>query len=226
MPAETAEARTRVSVSPGKTQTCAERDGTTYCAFPEWAPRTGDWARVVERVRSLAGGAAQDRPLVVRQRVEARYGLSGDSSLPAATRPDEVTVGTSWGGNRVPEFSVAVAGVLVTGKEETVSTMCDGRMVTVMWLALAGRPDPLSDLRRVRVDDSLSGSAVVVSQTEPLNMNAAQTELVRELLRQDREEVATRVRAHWAELTAPKVTADRAARLLGLDAPDEEDACL
>jgi hypothetical protein len=99
-------------------------------------------------------------------------------------------------------------------------------MVTVMWLALAGRPDPLSDLRRVRVDDSLSGSAVVVSQTEPLNMNAAQTELVRELLRQDREEVATRVRAHWAELTAPKVTADRAARLLGLDAPDEEDACL
>ncbi|EFE68599.1 LOW QUALITY PROTEIN: conserved hypothetical protein, partial [Streptomyces viridosporus ATCC 14672] len=145
---------------------------------------------------------------------------------PPAARPDEVTVGTTWGGNRVPEFAVAVAGVLVTGDEETAGALCDGRTVTVMWLALADRPDPMSDLRRVRLDDSTSGSAVVISQTEPLSMTAAHTEVVRELLERPRDEVAAKVRDHWAELTAPEVTTDRAAELLGLDAPEEADECL
>lgn len=223
---ETAEARTRISTTPEKVHRCTEREGTTYCAFPEWGPRTADWAEVVEDVRSLAGGTAPDRPLTVRQRVEARYGLSGDAAIPPAARPDEVTVGTTWGGNRVPEFAVAVAGVLVTGDEETAGALCDGRTVTVMWLALAGRPDPMSDLRRVRLDDSTSGSAVVISQTEPLSMTAAHTEVVRELLERPRDEVAAKVKGHWAELTAPKVTTDRAAELLGLDAPEEADECL
>ncbi|MET7293415.1 ABC transporter permease [Streptomyces griseoloalbus] len=226
VPPETTAARTRVSVTPEKEQECAERDGTTYCAFPEWEPRTGDWAEIVADVRALAGDPERDRPLVVRQRIEARYGLSDDSALAPSARPGEVTVGTSWGGNRVPEFAAAVAGVLVTGREEAVGPMCDGRMVTVMWLALADRPDPMSDLRRVRLGDSVSGAAIVVSQTEPMNMTAAHTELVRELLRRPRAGIAERVRAHWAELTAPKVTTDRVARLLGLDAPEEKDECL
>lgn len=222
---ETTEARTRFSVTPEKEQRCAERDGTTYCAFPEWGARTDDWAEVLDGVRSLAGGTAQDRPLVVRQRVEARYGLDGDSVVDPAGRPGEITVGTGWGGNRVPEFATAVAGVLVTGSEEAVSTMCDGRMVTVMWLALADRPDPMSDLRRVRLDDSDAGSAVVLSQTEPLNMTAAHTEVVRELLQRPKDGTAAKVKAHWAELTAPEVTTDRVARLLGLDAPEAKGEC-
>ncbi|MEU7471425.1 ABC transporter permease [Streptomyces sp. NPDC044984] len=223
---EIAEARTRFSVTPEKEQRCAERDTTTYCAFPEWGARTGDWDRVLTGVRSLVGGTAQDRPLVVRQRVEARYGLDGDAAIDSSTRPYEVTVGTAWGGNRVPEFAVAVAGVLVTGSEEELGTMCDGRMVTVMWLALAGRPDPVSDLRRVRLDDGDVGSAIVLSQTQPLNMTAAHTEVVRELLRRPKEETAAKVKARWAELTAPKVTTDRVARLLGLDEPEAKDECL
>ncbi|MEZ3182475.1 ABC transporter permease [Streptomyces pimonensis] len=223
---ETTEARTRFSVTPEKEQRCAERDGTTYCAFPEWAARTDDWAEVLDGVRSLAGGAAQDRPLVVRQRVEARYGLDIDAAIAPAARPDEVTVGTAWGGNRVPEFAVAVAGVLVTGSEEELGAMCDGRMVTVVWLALAGRPDPMADLRRVRLDDSDVGSAIVLSQTQTLRMTAAHTEVVRELLRRPKEENAAKVKAHWSELTAPEVTTDRAARLLGLDAPEAKDECL
>ncbi|MFE9773832.1 ABC transporter permease [Streptomyces sp. NPDC005931] len=226
VPPETTEARTRLSVTPEKEHACVRRDGSTYCAFPEWGPRVDDWAAAVERVRSLAGGAAGDRALTVRQRVEARYGLSGDAAIAPLTRPDEVTVGTSWGGNRVPEFSVAVAGVLVAGTEEAASTMCDGRMVTVMWLALGASPDPMSDLRRVRIDDSVSGGAVVISRTEPVYLNAAHTELVRELLAQPREAVAAKVRAHWDELTAPRLTTDRAAQLLGLAAPEEADECL
>ncbi|MEV8596594.1 ABC transporter permease [Streptomyces sp. NPDC052012] len=226
VPAETSAARTRASVSPEKVQDCTERDGTTYCVYPEWGPRVRHWAPVVDRVRSLAGATAADRPLLVRQRVEARYGLSGDAAIRPLTRPGEVTVGTAWGGNRVPEFSVAVAGVLVAGRESEVGALCDGRMVTVMWLGLAGRPDPLGDLRGVRLDDSTSGAAVVVSRTEPLSMTGAHTELVRELLERPRDAVAAKVRANWAELTTPKVTTGRVAELLGLPAPAEPDECL
>jgi hypothetical protein len=226
LPPETAEARTRFSATPEKEQRCAERDGTRYCAFPEWGARTDDWAEVLDGVRSLAGGTAQDRPLVVRQRIEARHGLDTDAAIDPATRPGEITVGTAWGGNRVPEFTVAVAGVLVTGTEAGAGEMCDGRMVTVMWLALAGRPDPMADLRRVRLDDSDTGWAVVLSQTSPLSMTAAQTEVVRELLRRPKDGTAAKVKAHWAELTAPEVTTDRVARLLGLDEPEAKEECL
>jgi hypothetical protein len=222
----TAEARTRFSVTPEKEQRCAERDGATYCAFPEWGARTDDWHRVLDGVRSLAGGTAQDRPLVVRQRIEARYGLDTDAAIDPATRPGEVTVGTAWGGNRIPEFAVAVAGVLVVGTEAETGAMCDGRMVTVMWLALADRPDPMADLRRVRLDDSDTGAEVVLSQTNPLSMTAAQTEVVRELLQRPKDGTAAKVKAHWAELTAPKVTTDRVARLLGLDEPEAKEECL
>ncbi|MFK4152969.1 ABC transporter permease [Streptomyces fungicidicus] len=223
---ETTEARVRASAAPEKEQKCAERDGTTYCVFPEWTVRTDDWAEAVAGVRSLAGGAARDRPLLVRQRIEARYGLDGDAAIAPATRPGQVTVGTAWGGNRVPEFTAAVAGVLVAGTEAKAGAMCDGRMVTVMWMALAGLPDPVADLRRVRLDDSDRGSAIVLSQTEPLRMTAAQTELVRELLRRPEREVAAKVKAEWAGLTAPKVTSDQVAALLGLDEPEEKDECL
>ncbi|MGA5314523.1 ABC transporter permease [Streptomyces pseudogriseolus] len=225
VPEDITEARVRASVTPEQLHTCVERGATTYCAFPEWVPRTDDWARAVDDVRALAGGDAQDRPLAVRQRVEARYGLDTDTILAPLTRPGEVTVGTTWGGNRVPEFTIAVAGVLVTGSEASVGELCDGRMVTVMWLALAARPDPVADLRRVRIDDSDTGSAIVVQQTEPLRMTSAHTELLRELLEMPREKAAAKVKAGWAELTAPKVTVDRVARVLGLEKPEGENEC-
>ncbi len=116
---------------------------------------------VVDRVQSLTGGSAHDRRLVVRQRIDARYGMEGDAAIPALTDAHRVTVGTSWGGNRVPEFSSAVAAVLVAGTEEAGSEICDGRMVTLMWLSLSWQDDPVNALRRVRVDDSVRGSAVV-----------------------------------------------------------------
>ncbi|MBR8642413.1 ABC transporter permease [Streptomyces tuirus] len=219
-------ARERATVDPEQVQSCVRRDGSTYCAFPEWGPRVDDWAGVVDRVRSLAGGSAHQQDVVVRQRVEARYGLSGDGALMPLERPHEVTVGTQWGGNRVPEFSAAVAGVLVAGNEKASTSMCDGRMVTVMWLALGWKSDPMAALRRVRLDDSVTGSAFVLQPTDGLYMTDAQTEVLRELLRRPRAEVTARVKAHWAELTAPKVTAARAAGLLGVKAPEGDDKCL
>ncbi|MDH6218562.1 ABC transporter permease [Streptomyces pseudovenezuelae] len=223
LPGRTQAAREQATNAPEKTQKCAERDGSTYCVFPEWTARTAIWAKAVDEVRSLAGGTAHDQPLVVRQRIEARYGLTGDGAIDPATAPHQVTVGTAWGGNRVPEFSVAVAGVLVAGDEKGMSALCDGRMVTVMWLALAGQDDPVQSLRNVRLDDSDTGSAIVVSRTEPLSMGAAPTTVVRELLGKPRATVAAQVKAHWAELTSPKVTSARAAELLGVPVPKEKD---
>ena len=56
-------------------------------------------------------------------------------------------------------------------------------------------------------------------------MRAGQTNVVRELLGKPREWVAAKVKEHWSELTPPKVTSARAARLLGGTAPTEEDKC-
>ncbi|CAM5644876.1 ABC transporter permease OS=Streptomyces violarus OX=67380 GN=FHS41_007715 PE=4 SV=1 [Streptomyces violarus] len=219
-------ARERATVNPGQVQTCVPRDGSTYCVFPEWGLRVADWAGVVDRVRSLAGGSAHEQKVVVRQRIEARYGLSGDGALTPLERPHEVTVGTRWGGNRVPEFSAAVAGVLVAGNEKASTSICDGRMVTVMWLAVGWESDPVAALRRVRLDDSATGSALVLQPTNGMYMTDAQTEVLRELLDRPRGEVTARVRSHWAELTEPKVTAARAAALLGVKAPEGDDKCL
>ncbi|CAL9501325.1 hypothetical protein SUDANB176_03448 [Streptomyces sp. enrichment culture] len=216
-------ARERASVRPELT--CVEHGRSTYCAFPEWIPRTGTWAGVVDRVQSLAGGSAHDRRLVVRQRVDARYGLEGDAAIPPSTTPYQVTVGTAWGGNRVPEFSAAVAAVLVTGSEKAAGELCDGRMVTVMWLALSGQDDPMDALRRVRLDDSVSGSAVVLSPTDPMTMTEGQTDVVRRLLERPGDGVAGKVKEHWSELTSPGVTTARAAELLGVAGPEKADAC-
>ncbi|MEW2610489.1 ABC transporter permease [Streptomyces sp. NPDC047880] len=222
---ELVKARERATLHPEQVQTCVRRDGSTYCAFPEWGPRVADWAGVVDRVRSLAGGSAHEQHLVVRQRIEARYGLSGDAALTSLERPHEVTVGTQWGGNRVPEFSAAVAGVLIAGDEKAATSICDGRMVPLMWLAVGWESDPLDALRRVRLDDTVTGSAYVLQPTAGLYMTEAQTEVLRSLLDLSRGEAGARVKDHWNELTAPKVTAARAAELLGLPAPEGEDKC-
>lgn len=219
-------ARERATVHPEQVQSCVRRDGSTYCVFPGWKPRVGDWAAVVDRVRSLAGGGAHEQDIVVRQRVEARYGLSGDGTLTPLERPHEVTVGTQWGGNRVPEFSAAVAGVLIAGDEQAATSICDGRTIPLMWLAVGWESDPLDALRHVRLDDSITGSAMVLQPTNGLSMTAAQTEVLRALLDLPRGEAGARVKDRWSELTAPKITAARAAELLRLPAPEEEDKCL
>ncbi|MEU6381013.1 ABC transporter permease [Streptomyces sp. NPDC046909] len=225
VPANVTAARERATLHPEQVQTCVEHDGSRYCAFPEWRGRTADWARTAAGVQSLAGGTAHDQSLLVRQRIDARYGLDGDAAIDPATTPHQVTVGTAWGGNRVPEFAVAVAGVLVTGDEKTAGDLCDGRMVTIMWLALANQPDPITSLKNVRLDDSLTGSAIVLSQTNPLGMTEGQTTVVRKLLDRPRDEVAAKVKENWAELVSPTVTTERAARVLGVEGKVKADSC-
>ncbi|MFD8736779.1 ABC transporter permease [Streptomyces sp. NPDC059618] len=217
-PASLIAARDKASVSPQQVQTCVRHGRSTYCAFPEWEGRTADWAASVDRIQSRAGGSAGGERLTVRQRIDARYGLQSDAAIPPSTTPGTVTVGTRWGGNRLPEFAVGVASVLVAGDEKTAGQMCDARVVTVMWLALSTQSDPLASLRNVRLDDSIKGSAVALAPTSPVSMSAQQTTVVRELLGQPRYSVAAKVKAHWTELTSPKTSTARVAELLGVPA--------
>ncbi|MFD5075415.1 ABC transporter permease [Streptomyces sp. NPDC058371] len=224
-PAGLADARETASVTPEKVQSCVPHGRSTYCAYPEWTDRTADWAAVVGRVQSLAGGSAGGARLTVRQRVDARHGLSGDAALEPSGTPGQVTVGTRWGGNRVPEFAVAVASVLVAGDERSADEACGARGVTIMWLALGTDADPMATLRQVRLDDSISGSAIAITPTDSVWMTARQTTVVRQLLQQPRYGVTAKVKAHWTELTSPRTTTARAAELLDLPVPKGEDQC-
>jgi hypothetical protein len=217
-PASLIAARTKASVTPQKVQTCVRHGRSTYCAYPEWTGRTTDWAEVVDRIQSRAGGSARGERLTVRQLIDARYGLESDAAIPASTTPGTVTAGTRWGGNRLPEFAVGVASVLVAGDEARAGEMCDARVVTVMWLALSIQPDPMRALRDIRLDDSIQGSAVALTPTEPVSMSAQQTTVVRELLQKPRYGIAAKVKAHWTELTSANTPTTRVAELLGVPA--------
>ncbi|MER7638082.1 ABC transporter permease [Streptomyces sp. NPDC126522] len=225
VPKATITAREVATVTPEKVQSCERHGRATYCAYPEWMPRATTWANVTDHVQSLAGGTAAQEHLLVRQRVDARYGMDGDGAIQASPVPYQVTVGTGWGGPRVPEFAAAVSAVLVLRTEKASEQMCDGRMVTIMWLALSWQSNPLAELSKVRLDDSITGSALVLSPTDPMSMTAEQTTVVRELFKAGSTSVAPKVKAHWAELTAPKVTTARVAELLGVKAPVGADKC-
>ncbi|MFE9839892.1 ABC transporter permease [Streptomyces sp. NPDC005551] len=224
-PAGLIAAREKASVSPEKVQSCRTHGRDAYCAYPEWTGRTAEWAEVVKRVRSLTGGGAAGTRLTVRQRLDARYGLDADTTLEPSRTPGRVTVGTRWGGTRVPEFAVAVASVLVAGDENAMSEACDARVVTVMWLALGAESDPMAAFRRVRLDDRTSGSGIALTPTNPLGMTAQQADVIRELLEKPRYGVTAKVKAHWAELVSPKTTTARAAELLDVPVPEGTDAC-
>lgn len=217
-PASLIAARTKASVSPQKEQTCVRHGRSTYCAFPEWTGRTADWAEAVDRIQSRAGGSAGGERLTVRQWIDARYGLQDDAAITPSTTPGTVTVGTRWGGNRLPEFAVGVASVLVVGDEATAGRVCDARAVTIMWLALSTQPDPMKSLRDVRLDDSIEGSAIALTPTDSVSMSAQQTTVVRELLQKPHYSVAAKVKAHWTELTSAKTSTTRVAELLGVPA--------
>lgn len=218
-------ARRTAARTPERVQSCVTSAGSTYCSFPEWTARRADWAAVVRRVQGSAGGEAAGRTLTVRQRVAEVTDLTSDDYLAPQTVRDRVTVGTRWGGNRVPEFAVGVAAVLVAGDEKDGGALCGAPAVTAVWLALAKDPAPLDSFRAVRLDDSLRGGATILAPTEPLFLSARQTAVVREALRQPYGTTAARVRAHWTELTTPGTTAARAARLLGVAVPRGADRC-
>ncbi|MHC5907833.1 ABC transporter permease [Streptomyces sp. S6] len=216
------QARRIASEHPEKVQSCEEHGGSTYCSFPEWDGQRERWARVVDRVRSVSGSTA---PVTVRQRIDVRGGVESNSALDPQTGARQVTIGTRWGGNRVPEFAVGVASVLVAGSERAAENLCGARGVTVMWLALGADPTPKDTFKDVRLDDSNVGSGIVLAPTDPVSLTAQQTEVVNSILDRPATDVTAAVKAHWSELTSQQTTTADAARLLGVAAPKGAEKC-
>ncbi len=207
----------KASATPDKVQNCVTARKVDVLRLPQWTGRTADWAEVVQRVQSLAGGPASAERLTVRQRVDARSGLESDAALEPAKTPGVATVGTRWGGNRIPEFAVGVAaGFWRQGRgvqRRRVRRPRGDHHAAAVGLQSAAHhaaPCPHRRLHHRR--------RAALAPTNPISMNAAQTEVIKELLQKPRYSVIPKVKAHWSELTSPKTTTAQVAQLLGVPA--------
>ncbi|KUO22459.1 hypothetical protein [Streptomyces dysideae] len=108
------EAREVATRDPAVVQDCERRGATTYCAFPEFTPWIGEWARVTDKVRSPAGGPETTRALTVRQQVAALDGLSGPAELSPAA-PGEATAALALAAAVVRFSAVQAPGPGVAG---------------------------------------------------------------------------------------------------------------
>lgn len=212
------EAREVATRDPAAVQDCERRGATTYCAFPEFTPWIDEWARVTDKARSLAGGPEATRALTVRQKVAALDGPSGMRELSPAA-PGELTASTAWGGERELEFAASVARGLVVGHERYGGAHCDARGVLMVWLAIRATRDGATMFERT--GDDYNSPGVIQAPVSAISLRGREYAVVQRLLAEPRAEVDRKVKASWAELSAPGTTTDRAAALLGVTAPAE-----
>ncbi|MDT0344965.1 ABC transporter permease [Streptomyces litchfieldiae] len=223
------EARARATGDPAAAQVCVRRDVTTYCAFPDFTPWIDEWQAITEEVRAVSGAPAATRELTVRQRVDALDGLTGVHDLPPGP-PGEVTASTAWGGERRLEFAASVARGLVADDEADRGARCGGQGIVIMWLAIRATPDGEAEFARTQARVH-GGGAVILAPVRSVTVPDREFAVLRALLDEPTEQVARRVEASWAELTAPATSTDRAAELLGVPvraetAADREWGCV
>ncbi|MEE1830194.1 ABC transporter permease [Streptomyces sp. SP17KL33] len=211
-------AREAATRDPAKLQDCERRGITTYCAFPEFTPWTDEWARVTDRVRTLAGEPDASRALTVRQKVAALDGPSGTTEVQPAA-PGEVTATTAWGGERELEFAASVARGLVVGHERYEGAYCDARGVLMVWLAVRATRD--GEAMFDRTGDDFNSPGVIQAPATAVALRSRELAVVQALFARPGGEVERKVKASWAELSASGTTTDRAAALLGVTAPTE-----
>ncbi|MBE1602281.1 MULTISPECIES: hypothetical protein [Streptomyces] len=211
-------ARETATRTPATVQDCERRGTTTYCAFPEFTPWIDEWARVTDEVRSLAGAPGATRALTVRQRVAALDGPSGQRDLSPAA-PGEATASTAWGGERELEFAASVARGLVVDQERYEGVYCDARGVLMVWLAVRATRDGEAMFERLGQGPYSPG--VIQAPVAAVVLRGRELAVLQAVLDEPAQEVDRRVKAAWAELSAPGTSTDRAAALLGVTAPAE-----
>jgi hypothetical protein len=225
--------------TPAALQTCQAIGTVTYCAFDGFEPWIPEWDAVVRGVLRRAPRAVADRPLAVRQRIDATGSYDtwtmarpgeGPPPLPAqrwaaqdraAGLPPAITVPTMWGnGYSETGFAARIAYELVTRSGPGANTReCGARGVLVGWLA--GQATPLTRTGLDTMDEFDRGLISFGEGTFPvaITLSDRAAVLVRALLTRPGDEVAARVSAGWDELAAPDTTVERAAQILGLPAP-------
>ncbi|MBC9716269.1 ABC transporter permease [Streptomyces sp. TRM66268-LWL] len=240
-PDSLAAARQRALDAPSEGQTCVKEGELTYCAFPEFLDRHKEWARVSEGILRWVPGDARDPRYTVRQHITP----VSESSLGQTTAPIDawaeddrkagtsgaVAVGTAWGDgsdlgrDATGGFATAFAARVVTGEPARSgpqdALLCGGRSVLTLWLAGQAAPGTAEALRS-RIDRSFGGligfGTVTTVETEQSDID-----LAFRLLNLPAADVGAKAKAHWAELTAKDTSSAEAARLLGLDVPEQPD---
>ncbi|WP_052852788.1 hypothetical protein [Streptomyces avicenniae] len=217
-------ARAQALSDPSDQQVCVLRGVVTYCAFPEFLPWVDEWERVVGEVLTGPGTPIGDHAFTVRQRVSVESGTGATGGEAPRVSPGEVTASTAWGGDLDLGFAAGVAREVVVHDVTTAGVYCDARAVLITWLAVNGVPDGPARFERTLERQHAGGGAILLSSGAPVALRERETAVVRALFDRPAAEVGQRVRTHWAELTAPGTSTDRAARLLGVGAPAETAA--
>ncbi|MER6916647.1 ABC transporter permease [Streptomyces sp. NPDC000594] len=160
-----------------------------------------------------------------------------------------VAVGTAWGSgddtatDTVSGFAAEFARRVVVGPHDSADgphdgtgpadgrrpeQLCGGRALVTVWLAAQATPDTAPALRD-RMRRSFGQTVFGFGPYIGVSTEDTDAETALRLLRHDPDRVAMAVREHWDELTDPATRSDRAARLLGVEAPerpvDPESPC-
>lgn len=238
----TADKRVAYTEHPAAHQNCVVRNSVTYCAFPGFEKRIGEWRKVSEGVLRHVPQDTVRSGYAVRQRIFAAGATGNDGAAPppaswihddaAAGTPGAVTVGTDWsdgtaGGDRrsdaVTGFAARFAYRVVTGKgpdQPRLSAVCGARAVLVLWLAGNATPGTRDALRSTR-DRTFGGgiSMPLLNTGAGLSFESRAVALAFDLIDHPAEGSTALMTRNWAELTAPGTSVDRVAELLGVQAP-------
>ncbi|MCP2324214.1 hypothetical protein HDA40_002721 [Hamadaea flava] len=234
---------------PAAYQTCDTRAHITYCAFPDFTSRVGEWAQVTAGVLRNTPPTIATDSYAVRQRVfpsGAVVTSSEDpSALPpladwaaddlAAGTPNAVTVDTDWsegaaGGDRgsdaVLAFAASFAYRAVVGTvpdQPRLTMVCGARAMLVVWLAAQATPgtaDALASLRR-RSFGPLT--LPLLGSAAGLAFEPQGQDLAFALVDHPPADLAERIIAGWDQLSAADTSAEQAADLLGIHLPTSPD---
>ncbi len=229
-------ARAAAMNHPSQHQTCRPLDGVTYCAFDGFTGWIPAWNTVVQAVLARVPAGARPSALTVRQRIVV---LGSDGGVDpgavagawraddrAAGTPNAVSASTRWGDSRsAVSLAALVADRIVSGGEGDVG--CGAAGVLVAWLAGQVSTQARTGLRLLA--DHSNGDRGAVSFGEVggpgFEVSQADVAVAMAVLARPAADIAARVQASWATLTAPGTTAAAAAQLLGVPAPSTSAAC-
>ncbi|MFC8718708.1 ABC transporter permease [Kitasatospora sp. NPDC057198] len=232
-----AERRAAYTAHPAAYQHCTTLGAVTTCAFPGFEAWTGQWRAVAEGVLRYAPPPVAQARYTVRQRILPAAPGGNGAPLPAswaeddaaAGTPEAVGVGTDWSagtaagerrGDAVAEYATGFAYRAVTGRVPGgpgTTTVCGARAVLVLWLAGSATPGARDALRSVRGRTSGALSFPLLGTSAAgLSFDPRAARVAFELIGARPPVDAA---AHWAELAAPDTGVERAAELLGVQAP-------
>ncbi|HKE98406.1 MAG TPA: hypothetical protein VKG45_05700 [Actinomycetes bacterium] len=165
---------------PAGLQVCQRRGPATYCVFPEFARRAGDWDRTVQAIlRRVPAGTAP--PLVVRQQLDPAEVYTDPGLLDAlvltqreanrrAGTATAITLGTSWGDEQELTLATTVAfrvagsparkdpdaGGDTVPSTEPSAEACGAPAVVALWLAAQASPGTTRAVRAAVADAAAS----------------------------------------------------------------------